>query len=348
VDGLRATELDWMTNDLTFIPFSHGWAPGLRQLLKKLISIDAPRPLPNGPEIAASTFLPGDVLSNAPEGVFSNCFTVTLPRNIYRWNVAPGIPYEMRDALGALWPFYFVSPDIIISFDSPNADISEGRTIRLDGTFEIATTTGVGGIPLRNVVTNLISRAVTSKALSRGLRPLPNGRGVYFPQGLVENDRLRFIGYEGRETFVYVTREKTLWRPGKSEKYRHYLGVEIRVRRDVAPGYVVLLTPTIHVTTAVGEPLPGRSVNSRRKHVSKTWTNHHWANRLLAIADFLSERTDAIRVGTGEHALTISPRPTVMSAPIGINEAAINRDDDDEEAIHRDDDDGIDDFHDDE
>src|SRR6266852_4633167 len=43
VDGLRGTELDWMTTDLTFIPFSHGWAPGFRQLLAKLQSIDAPR-----------------------------------------------------------------------------------------------------------------------------------------------------------------------------------------------------------------------------------------------------------------------------------------------------------------
>src|SRR5438552_18689710 len=40
VDGLSATELDWMTTDLTYIPFSHGWAPGLRQLLAKLQSID--------------------------------------------------------------------------------------------------------------------------------------------------------------------------------------------------------------------------------------------------------------------------------------------------------------------
>ena len=45
VDGLRPTELDWMSSDLTFIPFSHGWAAGLRQLLAKLRSIDTPRSL---------------------------------------------------------------------------------------------------------------------------------------------------------------------------------------------------------------------------------------------------------------------------------------------------------------
>lgn len=30
VDGLRPRELDWMTNDLTFISFRPSWADGLR------------------------------------------------------------------------------------------------------------------------------------------------------------------------------------------------------------------------------------------------------------------------------------------------------------------------------
>jgi hypothetical protein len=35
VDGLSPTDLDWMTSDLTFIPFYKSWAAGLDQLLKK-------------------------------------------------------------------------------------------------------------------------------------------------------------------------------------------------------------------------------------------------------------------------------------------------------------------------
>ena len=345
VDGLRATELDWMTSDLTFIPFAPGWAPGLRQLLEKLASIETPRPLDNGRQIAASTFLPGDILSHAPESVFSNCFTVTIPKTLLRWHVSPGIPYEERDSFVGVWPFYFVSPDVVLSFDTPSGAETEGRTITLDNSFAVESTVSAGGIPTRNIVTHLINRSVTSKALSLGLRSMPNGRGVYFPHGLIENDRLRFVGYNGRETFVHVTGEKTLWRPGKSEKYRHYLAVENRVRRDVAPGYVVLLTPTIYVTNSVGKPLPGRSVNSRRKHVSKSWTNHQWTNRLLAIAEFLSGQMDAVRIGSNpEREVTISAHPTMMSAPVGINEAALDREPpDDDGTADRDDGDEFDD-----
>jgi len=43
VDGLKPTEIDWMQNDITYIPFNQNWSDGLNQLLKKLNSIDAPK-----------------------------------------------------------------------------------------------------------------------------------------------------------------------------------------------------------------------------------------------------------------------------------------------------------------
>ena len=39
IDGLSPTELDWMTSDLTFIPFRGGWAQGFAKLLKKLEAV---------------------------------------------------------------------------------------------------------------------------------------------------------------------------------------------------------------------------------------------------------------------------------------------------------------------
>ena len=37
-----SVELDWLTTDLTYIPFNKGWAEGWRQLLKKLHALHAP------------------------------------------------------------------------------------------------------------------------------------------------------------------------------------------------------------------------------------------------------------------------------------------------------------------
>lgn len=52
VDGLRFTECDWMTSDVTFLPFHEHWTTGFSQLLKKLRVIDTPRTLVNGRQIA--------------------------------------------------------------------------------------------------------------------------------------------------------------------------------------------------------------------------------------------------------------------------------------------------------
>ena len=325
VDGLSPTELDWMTSDLTFIPFSHGWASGLRQLLAKLESINAPRPLRDGREIAASTFLPGGVLRHEPESLYSNIFQATMPDTLLRFNVSPGIQQEERDALLLTWPFYSVSSTVVLAFDNPSPAALEGRTVTLDAGVRWGEALDINGIRTRNIIKFLLNRTMAARALALGLRPTPNGRAMYFPWGLLEKDRLWFHGYSGKETFITVTSERTLWRPTKSDKYRYYLAADVRARNDILPGYAVQITPTIHVTSPVGEILPDRTINSRRKHVSKTWTNHEWTNRLFAITEFLARGTDAIRFGsTPEAEVVISAKPITLSAQVGINEAALD------------------------
>ena len=59
--------------------------------------------------------------------------------------------------------------------------------------------------------------------------------------------------------------------------------------------------------------------------MTKTWTNHEWTNRLFAFAEFLAGGTDAIRFGsTPETEVVISAKPITFSAPVGINESALD------------------------
>jgi hypothetical protein len=79
------------------------------------------------------------------------------------------------------------------------------------------------------------------------------------------------------------------------------------------------------VTTATGEQFADRSVAARRKHLSKTWTNHEWLSRLFALIAFLAQGRDSIRLGgpQPDTETVISVQPLTFMAPYGINEDAL-------------------------
>jgi len=81
VDDIRLTELGWMMSDLTYIDFSRNWAAGYGQLLKKLESVSAPRPLENGKSIASQVFLDSNAMKDEPERVHSNCLQIVKIRH---------------------------------------------------------------------------------------------------------------------------------------------------------------------------------------------------------------------------------------------------------------------------
>jgi hypothetical protein len=104
LDGLTSTELDWMQSDLTYVPFYRGWAAGLRQLLKKLETIDAPK----APEVRASlvSFLNrSEAVRPESERLWSNVVEVVeLPGTIFRYEQDQLMsPEEAVQAL-RVWP----------------------------------------------------------------------------------------------------------------------------------------------------------------------------------------------------------------------------------------------------
>src|ERR1019366_314774 len=86
VDGLRAVELNWMTSDLTFIPFDESWAVGFAALLKKLRAINAPRPVAGtGLQQIANWYQAQDLPDTRDELLLSNRLEVTgIPSTVHR------------------------------------------------------------------------------------------------------------------------------------------------------------------------------------------------------------------------------------------------------------------------
>jgi hypothetical protein len=77
VDGLAPTEVGWMLSDLSYISFHRSWADGLSQLLKKLLSLDAPRRLAaDGRGAVTDWFTRRDAVSTGPERLWTNLLAI--------------------------------------------------------------------------------------------------------------------------------------------------------------------------------------------------------------------------------------------------------------------------------
>ena len=86
VDGLTPDEIPWNLQPINYIPFTPNWATGLRALIKKLESVNAPRTLNEGVRLAKQSMVVGNLIKNEPETLISNCYEITkLPRFIFKY-----------------------------------------------------------------------------------------------------------------------------------------------------------------------------------------------------------------------------------------------------------------------
>ena len=103
VDGLAASELGWMTSDLSYISFHRSWADGFARLLKKLDTIHAPRPLGDGPQLVRDWFALSSKPDAKPERLWIILFEIhSLPKAIFRVAVED----SMTTVTQAGWPHY--------------------------------------------------------------------------------------------------------------------------------------------------------------------------------------------------------------------------------------------------
>lgn len=325
LDNLKPTELDWMTSDLTFISFYRSWAEGLNQLLKKLTAINAPQSLENGKRIAAATFLPSSVTTQTPEILFGNYLRFEkIPDIVKRYTFSRGLSDDEYAEFSKRWAFYTIDPLTILTFHSPPDGLSNQLNVSPAGGSSWRYVDQISRIPTRNIVSALLRRSMYVKCFSKGLE-LALGHRAYFPQGLLQNDRIYFRGYDGKKTWIAVVGERTFWSPGKpSQGYRYHLSPEFRVRRDLRDPFLLFLRITLYITDADGQPLERRSALSRRKRVCRDWWNNEWLKRHLAVYHFLADGEKTITIGQSEdEQIILSAEPPKYEAPFGIDEESL-------------------------
>jgi TIR domain len=319
--------LDWKTKPLSFVRFDQGWAEGLRQLLKKLVAADCPRPIGDGRGVAATTLLRTDLITSGPDLVLSNCLLVEkVPAAVLRFVTEWEVPADTLKDLQWRWAFHKVSPTKFLSFRRPPAADRAALGLTAKGGADPHYCRAIDGCTSANLIPELVRKSLIVKCVERGLRTCPEKGHLFFPPGLVQGDRLKFVRPDGAKSFVNSVGQRKYWRPQKSEEYRYSLSPTFAVPQVREGPLVVLVRMRVYITDTRGKPLPGRQVVSRRKHLCKGWWNDDWLHRMLAVCQFLADGGQTITIGdTPDDQVVVCPAPRSWEAPVGIDEQALEK-----------------------
>jgi hypothetical protein len=316
IDGLRDTELDWLQSDVTYISFD-SWATGLKQLLKKLEKLNAPRPLAQeGKSLAIQRFLPENVVLEAEDRLYTNCFRFSaIPETLWvaRRTVKPSS--DEQDALANL-VLYPIGETHVAAFELGNAAEAGLLADLLDVKWR--DTDGIYGIAPRNIVSNLLRQTLEHEWLRRGLVQDPESKLTYFPEGVAPNNKLRYTTADGRPVPVNAVGVRKL----RGEKTRYHLAPFFRVRQDMGEEFVAQLKIRVYLTELDGKRLDPAKAFSRRKALTSSWFNHQWLTKYLAVAEFLSQGKPVINL-CKDAILSMESVPIRGSIPLRINDKAL-------------------------
>ena len=324
LDGVDQARLDQVTKTLNFIPFHYNWAEGLKQLLKKLESIDCPRSLLDGKRVAAEAFLGNDVRSNEKETLFSNCFRVyQIPKVIYRFKSRKAIEKEKLDTLKSEWSYRDIDSYTFLSFHKPPASIVKEYGITEKGGGLWSEVKKINGIWSVNLASELIRKALIVKCYQKELQYCPGRKQLYFPPDIVKNNRLYLIRPDdGSKTYVSTNGKR---KHSSGGEYLHSLAPNFFVRQDLFDNFTVLIHIRVRLSDITGKAFTTKqTIDSRRKHLCKNWWNKDWFNRTLAVSQFLADG-DKIIIGESEETqIIIDATPLCMNVPVGINEEVLD------------------------
>lgn len=318
VGELKPTELNWMESDLSSISFAN-WAEGLQQLIKKLRSIDAPRPIEDvGKKFATDILLPTDVVLDKAEILYTNCLKFeSIPEKIFFFKFGRVLSPSALDSLSDVWAFYPLDEKSlsVFAFEPPIevANISCEQV----GEFHWREIEKVEGILSVNIVSNLLRQALNCKLIEKGLRRNIDTKRTYFPNGLVKKDKLYFMNHNGRRVPVQVTGMRKF----RGQYFCYHLAPAFGVKQGITEDFVAQLKVRLFLTDINESPLDVASALVRRKTLTKNWFNHEWLSRQLAICAYLSEDTGKIYLGRNlGSTLVLESIPIRGEVPVSINE----------------------------
>ena len=286
-----SAELDWLTTDLTYLPFNNGWAEGWRSLLKKLEVLNAPKPLATRRDIAATSFNAGmGLVVEKSESIVSNALLVKkFPKSLTIFELKRSARNQARDLVDPRWAAFQISESEVAAFGRPPNDLDPGKW-KKKGSVDWPNVPEYEGVRTSNIVRDLIERTIRARLLRAGSHIHPKrGRTYYLLPQYSKDGNLHFVGRSGKNTWCKIQGQTRVLRPGKpAEQVRHLFAFDLFRWHLSKETVAIQIRPTLVFTDVDGNLILDEKVGSLRRKLTKSWWNDKWLNRLLAAADVIT------------------------------------------------------------
>lgn len=321
LDKLKPVELGFQSSSITYISFGDGWAPGLKQLLNKLDSIDCPKSLINGKRVAAAAIAENDVILPGEENLVTNILPVVrFPNEVKCFAITTPNTESGMESLEGRWAFYYLNNKEVLSFSDPSPSILSDYALVKKEVLSLDRKT-IRNTPTKYVIQNLIFKSIILKCKEKGLLPVwPKEGAFYFPYK--EKDWLRFIDFNGEERRRLASGARRARSAMGITPYHWHLAPKFKVKNRGGDDYYLLINIGAYVTDVSGNPYNKRLRNARVKKVALGWWNNRILEYQIAVSQLLSDGGDRIIIGEDpSEQVIISGRFTRVNFFAKINDA---------------------------
>lgn len=325
IDGLPASDIPWTLSQKSYANFFDGWADGLKQLMKALEAANVPLNAESGRDLVCKWARQKDEPTKRDERVWTNLIPViSHPVGLRQYQVKD--PQSLDSLKFSAWPIAIQNNQYVWSFVEPPAELSTlVDFIRVTSWLDQS---GPQGEKIKNYGRYLLRRSIEDYCLKRGLVRTDDKKTIYFPTGLLTQDKHFYVGISGKRTHLKFIGSST-FRVGfdKKEINRHHLAPQFKLIERKNNQFQIQIINRLYLTNEDGTPIHPSRMIRRRKKICKNWWNDKWCARLLAVMSWLSADQEEFEIfKTPNDSFKLSGKPLSLSCSLGIDENASDED----------------------
>jgi hypothetical protein len=304
LEPLRRTELPVELASTVGIPFED-WGQGFAHLVKRLEGIGAPKIDSDAPDLVHGSDYQAQVIAAEPERLYSNAFLVEgVPLVLHHYRVRFGLSGRERFDLHKAWPHWqpYGTQDAFSFTELPHS-LQKDIGFKHEPSVLWQERDKVAKQPTSNIVPALIRKSFQQHCHGLGLKyfrlAIPGHKDartagwLYFPRGLVPNDKLRVENWSGKPVPIKLIGERTY----KGEPFFAHLAFSPVLEQIDRDQFLLFLQLGVRPFQPSGEPYHGTAVGPRVKQATRGWTNAHLLARLRVVVSVLSGGKEDIFLG---------------------------------------------------